>query len=162
MKKVKILLSLISLFITTSLNALGTEGLILHQEHHFQDHKRPHLSEQQAFHPVKKPEHHNLDHVPKITSPSNKPAKDPLLALTEKYQSDGLSLFEALAKAKQEMRPKQTSLEKELQSLGCVQWSDVKEISPNVLEVVKAMRDPNKGAFILKPGLTIVYLNDRL
>jgi hypothetical protein len=37
----------------------------------------------------------------------------------------------------------------------------LKEITPEILATVKAMHRPEMGEFILKPGLTVIYLTDK-
>ncbi|MDR0606784.1 MAG: hypothetical protein LBG52_00115 [Candidatus Peribacteria bacterium] len=54
-----------------------------------------------------------------------------------------------------------TPLEKELHDLGCIQWADVGEITSGILSIVKAFHNPERGCFILKPGLTLFYLDHR-
>lgn len=91
----------------------------------------------------------------------NKTNPSPLLTLTEKYTAAGLSLFEAVSKAKRELQEaSETHLEKELRTLGCVQWGDINEITPEIMATVRALHRPEMGEFILKPGLTVIYLNE--
>jgi hypothetical protein len=67
---------------------------------------------------------------------------------------------EAFRKAMQSMKEsKYTPLEKRLGELGCVKWDEL-EITPAILEIVEKFHRPEKGSFILQPGLSILYLND--
>ncbi|MDR3179824.1 MAG: hypothetical protein LBT70_02900 [Holosporaceae bacterium] len=66
------------------------------------------------------------------------------------FASDGSPLY----------RKKMTPLEDELYNLGCVQWSDVGEITPSVLEHVKLFHRVENGTFVLKPGLQLRYSQD--
>lgn len=55
---------------------------------------------------------------------------------------------------------KNNQFEKDLRDLGCVQFINIKKITQGTLDTVKKMYNPERGDFILKPGLQIVYLND--
>jgi hypothetical protein len=87
--------------------------------------------------------------------------QEEILELSQSYVSAGMSFPDALRKAIQNMKEsKYTPLEKKLVDLGCVKWDQLKEITPATLEIVEKFHRPERGSFILEPGLTILYLND--
>ena len=74
--------------------------------------------------------------------------------------SEPLDIQALLKKALKEQDAKETTLEKELNGLGCVQWRDLQEVTPAIVATVREMCNPERGPFVLKPGLSIVYLSD--
>jgi hypothetical protein len=99
--------------------------------------------------------------APAITTDTIDP-KEKLKALTNKYTAQGLSFRDALSKAQDEINQlNDSALEKDLRDLGCTNWSDVGEITPRILETVSIMHNPNRGHFVLKPGLSIIYFDDK-
>ena len=84
-----------------------------------------------------------------------------IIELSQSYISEGMPFADAMREAIKNVKAlKYTPLEKRLIDLGCVKWDEIKEITPNTLATIENFYRPEKGNFILQPGLRIVYLND--
>ena len=92
---------------------------------------------------------------------SPKTMQQEIIELSHTYVSNGMSYTDAMREAIKNVRvSKYTPLEKKLAKLGCVKWDEISEITPDILDTVNKFHNPEKGEFILQPGLSIVYIKD--
>ncbi len=104
------------------------------------------------------PTHHAKTKRPPV---SHKTEADQISELASHYQSQGMTSVAAMLKAAKEIRAsKEPPLEKELRELGCVQWGEIEVLTRGIVDEVKGFYNPDRGPFILKPGLQIVYENE--
>ena len=158
LRLVLILYFLIAIFVHTNASIAsvavitGTEGKDLRRE------KPVHRSPDS----IEKGTASSASHVAAKGKPvSHKTEAEQISELTSHYQSQGMTSVAAMLKVAKEIRAsKETPLEKELRELGCVQWGEIEVLTRGIVDEVKGFYNPDRGPFILKPGLQIVYENE--
>lgn len=88
------------------------------------------------------------------------PTFESALPLTPRDSHSDTSKHNIIDPINDKSSSKLSALEQALKEIGCVQWGEIRDLTPRIVEIAKFMRNPGKGKFILKPGIQILYLED--